>query len=193
MWPFRQKNIQEWDDSALIEAYQKSKNTDFVGELYKRYSHLVVGVCLKYLKDRDSAKDATLEIFENLMEDLLKHSITNFKSWLHSVARNHCLMQLRKQSSKVKQMDHYREAVLTEESAGYIPYEETMQKEALLTDLEKGIQLLKEEQQICIKLFYIQKKTYQEITDLTDYTLNDVKSYIQNGKRNLKIYLTRKQ
>ncbi len=193
MWPFRHKHIKELDDAALIAAYKKSENTDYVGELYKRYSHLVVGVCLKYLKDRDNAKDATLEIFENLMQDLLKHNITNFKSWLHSVARNHCLMKLRQNSSKVKNFEHYQEAVLTEESMGYASYDDVQTKEEQLTDLEKGIQLLKEEQKICIQLFFLHKKTYQEITDLTDYNLNDVKSYIQNGKRNLKIYLTRKQ
>lgn len=193
MWPFRHKHIKEFDDATLIAEYKKSENTDYVGELYKRYSHLVVGVCLKYLKDRDNAKDATLEIFENLMQDLLKHNITNFKSWLHSVARNHCLMKLRQTSSKVKHFEYYQEAVLTEETMGYLPYEETQTKEEQLTDLEKGIQQLKEEQKICIQLFFLHKKTYQEITDLTDYSLNDVKSYIQNGKRNLKIYLTRKQ
>jgi RNA polymerase sigma factor (sigma-70 family) len=53
--------------------------------------------------------------------------------------------------------------------------------------LKKCIDQLKDEQKECIKLFYLEEKCYQEIAESTSYELKKVKSYIQNGKRNLRI------
>ena len=113
---FKSKNIQSLSDNELIIRYKKSDNNLLVGELYQRYSHLVYGVCLKYLKNEEESKDAVLQIFEKLLEDLKKHEIANFKSWLHSVARNHCLMFLRKQQTKLKRVNDYEATYQHEET-----------------------------------------------------------------------------
>lgn len=183
---FKAKNIQSLTDNELIAAYKSKGNNELVGELYKRYSHLVYGVCLKYLKNEDEAKDAVLQIFENLLEDLKKHDIANFKSWLHSVARNHCLMFLRKEQTKQKRVNEY-EATYEHEETFAAPFEvhEKEEKEVKLTKLEEAMTLLKEEQRVCIQLFYIEEKCYNEVADITGYEIKKVKSYIQNGKRNL--------
>lgn len=183
---FKAKNIQSYSDNELISAYKKTDNNSLVGELYKRYSHLVYGVCLKYLKNEDEAKDAVLQIFENLLEDLKKHDIANFKSWLHSVARNHCLMFLRKQQTIQKRVNEY-EATYEHEESFNTPFmvHDKEEKELMLTKLEEAITLLKEEQRICIELFFLKEKCYNEVAEITGYELKKVKSYIQNGKRNL--------
>ncbi len=183
---FKSKNIQEHSDNELIAVYKKGGDNSLVGELYKRYSHLVYGVCLKYLKNEDEAKDAVLQIFENLLEDLKKHDIANFKSWLHSVARNHCLMFLRKQQTLQRRVNEY-EAVYQPEETFETPFSvhDKEEKEVMLTKLEEAILLLKDEQRICIELFYIKEKCYTEVAEITGYDLKKVKSYIQNGKRNL--------
>ena len=183
---FKAKNIQSLTDNELIAAYKSKGNNELVGELYKRYSHLVYGVCLKYLKNENEAKDAVLQIFENLLEDLKKHDIANFKSWLHSVARNHCLMFLRKEQTKQKRVNEY-EATYEHEETFAAPFEvhEKEEKEVKLTKLEEAMTLLKEEQRVCIQLFYIEEKCYNEVADITGYEIKKVKSYIQNGKRNL--------
>jgi RNA polymerase sigma-70 factor (ECF subfamily) len=187
MWLFKPKNNEEYSDNELIALYKKNKDKKYVGELFKRYSHMVYGVCLKYYKNEEQSKDAVLEIFENLMEDLLKHNVANFKSWLHSVSRNHCLMYLRKQQTINKKVNEYEEAMKIE-AAHITPYEieDYEEKETLLTGLEKALKMLKEEQKICVELFFLHEKCYTEIADLTGYSLKQVKSYIQNGKRNLK-------
>jgi len=188
---FKAKNISSLKDSEIIAKYKKQGDTNLVGELYKRYSHLVYGVCLKYLKNEEEAKDAAIQIFENLMKDLKKHEVSNFKSWLHSVSKNHCLMFLRKQQTKLKKVNEY-EAVYQHEEVFEAPFSvnEDLVKEDLLTDLERAITLLKEEQQICIQLFFLEEKCYNEVADITGFSLKQVKSYIQNGKRNLANTLT---
>ncbi|MCB0402658.1 MAG: sigma-70 family RNA polymerase sigma factor [Flavobacteriales bacterium] len=183
---FKAKNISSYTDNELISGYKKSGDNSLVGELYKRYSHLVFGVSLKYLKNEDEAKDAVLQIFENLLDDLKKHEINNFKSWLHSVTRNHCLMFLRKQQTLQKRVNEF-EAVYQEEESFDTPfaYHEKENKEVMLTKLEEAITMLKDEQRICIELFFLKEKCYNEVAEITGYDLKKVKSYIQNGKRNL--------
>ena len=183
---FKAKNIQSLTDNELIVKFKKTGDNSLVGELYKRYSHLVYGVCLKYLKNEAESKDAVLQIFENLLTDLKKHEIANFKSWLHSVARNHCLMFLRKQQTKLKRVNEYEASYQHEEtfSAPFAVHEKE-EKEVMLTKLEQAMTGLKEEQRVCIELFFLKVKCYNEVAEITGYDIKKVKSYIQNGKRNL--------
>lgn len=183
---FKAKDIQSLSDNELIIRYKKNGDNALVGELYKRYSHLVYGVCLKYLKNEDESKDAVLQIFENLLNDLKKHDIANFKSWLHSVARNHCLMFLRKQQTQQKRVNEY-EATYQHEESFDTPFtiHDKEQKEVMLTKLEEALAHLKDEQRICIELFFLKEKCYNEVAEITGYDIKKVKSYIQNGKRNL--------
>lgn len=188
---FNSKNMDSLSDAELVYRYQKTTNKRFVGELFNRYSHLVYGVALKYLKNTDEAKDIVMEVFEKLMTDLLKTDVKNFKAWLHIVSKNQCLMKLRKQNR----------AVGKEQSIETIEYsleaqdqtEEKKLKEQQLTNLEAAIKQLKPEQQSCVELFYLQQKCYQEVADITGFSLKQVKSYIQNGKRNLKLILMKNE
>lgn len=187
---FRIKNIKALTDAELITNYKNKGDTELVGELYKRYSHLVYGVCLKYYKKEDESKDAVIQIFENLLVDLKKHNIENFKSWLHSVSRNHCLMALRKNQTLQKRENEYEYSLGDNhtDTFDFEPHEKEI-KEVQLTALERGMTTLKEEQRICIDLFFLQEKKYEEVAELTGYTTKQVKSYIQNGKRNLANYM----
>lgn len=178
------------EDNQLVDLYKESGNTDAFGILFERYNMLVFGVCFKYFKDADESKDAVMQIFEKLLVDLKKHEIENFRPWLHTVAKNHCLMQLRKKSKQknVRPLDinNLRSDVEFHEvlhhAAGF-------EKEARYNKLEQAITELNAEQKLCIDLFYMQDKSYVEIVEITGFTANEVKSYIQNGKRNLKIKL----
>ncbi|QNF34071.1 sigma-70 family RNA polymerase sigma factor [Adhaeribacter swui] len=177
-------------DEELIRLYQQTKDSNYVGELYRRYTHLVYGVCLKYLKDPEESKDAVMQIFEQLLGVLKKQEVTHFNNWLHVLTRNHCLMQLRAvktKDEKVKALS--RNGLLTEAA----PDEEfpEMLLEAKIEKLEQGLAQIPAEQRQCVELFYLHRKSYKEIADITGFDLNKIKSYIQNGKRNLKIYLDR--
>lgn len=187
---FKIKNIKALTDAELIADYKRKGDAELVGELYKRYSHLVYGVCLKYHKNEDESKDAVIQIFENLLEDLKKHNIENFKSWLHSVSRNHCLMALRKNQTLQKRENEYEYSLGNNntETFDFEPHEKET-KEVQLTALEQGLTTLKEEQRVCIELFFLQEKRYEEVADITGYSTKQVKSYIQNGKRNLANYM----
>ncbi len=188
MWLFgNKKNTNELSDNELIAQFRKSHNAQTLGILYKRYNHLVFGVCLKYLKNEENAKDAVMQIFEELFQDLKQHNIQNFKSWLHSKARNFCLMKIRKQATVNKRHQVYEHSFSPNDAYdNFWEENEENNLEKQLTDLEMAIELLKDEQKECIKLFYLQQKSYAEIVTLTGYELKKVKSYIQNGKRNLK-------
>lgn len=162
----------------------------FVGILYKRYSHLVLGLSLKYLKDKDEAKDAVMQIFEKLLADLLKHKVEFFKSWLYSFSKNHCLMIIRtKQSRLKKEIDLQVHADSFMETESGLHLNNGQEKEKQYESLEKAINELNDDQRKCIDLFYLKNRSYNEIVDITGFTLNEVKSFIQNGKRNLKIKL----
>jgi RNA polymerase sigma factor (sigma-70 family) len=181
------KPLADFEDSELILNYKESGEKVWVGELYKRYRALVYGVCLKYLKDREQSKDAAMHVFEKLLASLLSHEVQHFKSWLYVSTRNYCLMQLRSQKGK------YTEEIspLLVETSPTNHLEDGTELEGNLTKLEKCIETLNAEQKACVQLFFLQEKCYQEVSDNTGYELGKVKSYIQNGKRNLKICMER--
>ncbi|MBT1705573.1 RNA polymerase sigma factor [Chryseosolibacter indicus] len=180
-------NYKNLTDEALIGLYKKSEELTIVGELYSRYTALVYGVCLKYLKNREESKDAVMHIFEKLIISLKEHDINVFKPWLYVTARNHCLMQLR--AMKGKTFEELSPFLM--EFGGNGHQEQGPEVEGNIGKLEKCIQELSHEQKQCVKLFYMEQKCYKEITEDTGYDLNKVKSYIQNGKRNLKICMER--
>ncbi|WP_240186969.1 RNA polymerase sigma factor [Pedobacter nanyangensis] len=175
--------MEEQDDASLVVAYQKSGDLKMLGELYNKYMHLVYGVCFNYFKDEEQSKDAVMQIFEELVSKLRIHQVQNFKSWLHVLTRNHCLMALRKSSRNptVTMEDNFVE------NSDFVHLDIDDTKETQLTIMEKCMETLSEEQRRSVDLFYLQEKCYKEVADITGYDMLKVKSYIQNGKRNLKI------
>lgn len=191
---FQSNNFKKYSDLELIEHYKKTANNKYIGELFNRYTIFVLGICLKYFKDEDKSKDATMQIFEKLLVDLMEHSIQNFRPWLHQVTRNFCLMELRKEQSLLKktiELEHSNSTFMESSSSIHLINEDEKEKEKHLTQLTTCILELKMEQKKCIELFFMQEKCYQEIVDLTNFTLKNVKSFIQNGKRNLKLCMER--
>jgi len=153
-----------------------------LGELYQRYMELVYGVCLKYFKEPETAKDSVMQIFEDLVSKLKKHEVDNFKGWLHQVAKNHCLMQLRTPRN-MKTVEFKTEIVQSEED---VHLNGVLEKEENFRKLEYCLGTLSDEQRNTVKLFYLEGKCYNEIVEMTGLEWNQVRSLIQNGKRNLK-------
>ena len=182
------KNIDSNSDSELLQKYLETGNLEILGELYNQYIHLVYGVCLKYLNDREESKDAVNKIFENLIVEIPKFEIQNFRSWLYVVTKNYCLMQLRKDKTEKKRFEKYSADIFMESTEVSHPIDEAPDS-SLEKSLKRCLEKLKKEQQECIQLFYYENKCYQEISDLLKLEQKKVKSYIQNGKRNLKICL----
>jgi RNA polymerase sigma factor (sigma-70 family) len=174
-------------DTELHALYKQSGDLAIVGELYNRYMSMVYGVSLKYLKDRDESKDAVMQLFEKLVETLKNHEVANFKSWLYVMAKNHCLMVIR--ARKGKNFEEISPFLMESDALTHQDAEPEM--ESNLSKLEKCMETLVNEQKHCVQLFYLQQKCYREISDLTGFDDNKVKSYIQNGKRNLKICMER--
>lgn len=177
------------DDDELLGLYKASGDIAFLGTLFDRYMHLVFGVCLKYLKDEEESKDMTMQVFEKLVIAAKTNDIRNFKGWLHVLAKNECLMLLRSRKHKLTSTS----APINSDNDMEISYTlHPLEEDPLEMDLqglELAISVLPNEQRQCIRLFYLEEKCYKTITALTGYTLNQVKSYIQNGKRNLKIQM----
>ena len=179
------KNISDspLPDKDLVLLYKQTADLKLLGDLYQRYMDLLYGVCLKYFKDTELAKDAVLAIFEELIAKLQKHDVENFKSWVYQVAKNHCLMQLRKDKKFTKaQVDP---EIMQNEEIVHLNGE--LEKEENFKQLDYCLGQLKPEQRQVVELFYLQNKCYKEIADETGIEWNSVRSYIQNGKRNLKI------
>lgn len=175
-------------DQELLDHYYSDHTNEWLGVLLSRYTLLLFGVCMKYVKEEEEAKDCVQQIFIKVLTELPKYKVTYFKSWVYTIARNYCLMRLRDK--------HGRPAALSEEMLAAWD-EDTgrskhLEKDLLLELMTQSLEELGKEQKLCVILFYLEKKSYQEITERTGYTLMQVKSYIQNGKRNLKLMLERK-
>jgi len=166
-----------------VLTYQQSGDLQVLASLYQRYMELVYGVCLKYLQDTEPAKDAVMQVFEELVQKLKKHEVDNFKSWLYTLAKNYCLMQLRSQKNK-KTVSISPELMQNDEE---LHLNGALQKEAEFKKLERCLQTLSTEQKKSVELFYLQNKCYKEIAEETGIEWNKVRSFIQNGRRNLKI------
>lgn len=178
--------FQHISDQELLEKFHTDHDNEWLGVLLERYTLLLLGVCMKYLKDEEEARDSVQQIFLKVIQELHKYKVEFFKSWLYMVAKNHCLMKLRDRHGKVA-------AELTDRMMA-APMEETDRQALLYNDqsldlVEDALKQLNTEQQQCVTLFYLQRKSYQEISEETGYSLLQVKSYIQNGKRNMKIWI----
>jgi RNA polymerase sigma factor (sigma-70 family) len=172
-------------DEELVNSYRLSADISVLGKLYERHMPLVFGVCLKYLKDEELARDAVMGIFEELVVKVKQHEVKQFRSWLYVLSRNHCLMQLRAgKKLPTVGMDEFMEL-----SPVLHPEDNDGNKEEALQALERCIDKLIPAQKQSVRLFYLEERCYKEIAEQTGYTLNEVKSYIQNGKRNLKLCL----
>jgi RNA polymerase sigma-70 factor (ECF subfamily) len=172
------------DDEAQLESYRQGGDLSVLGALFEQYMPLIYGVCLKYLKDEEAAKDAVMGIFEELIIKAKQHNIRQFRSWVYVLSRNYCLMQLRS-GKKVEEIS--LDEVM--EFTTFLHPEENDNKEGALNALQRCMQKLTDGQRQSVSLFYLEEKCYKEVADITGYSMNDVKSYIQNGKRNLKICL----
>ena len=179
---FIKKILSAEDDHVLVQLYRKEGNIDTLGELYNRYMELVYGVCLKYMKEPEDAKDCVINIFEELIIKLKKYEVDNFKGWLYQLAKNHCLMKLRRKKNQPYLID--ADIMHLQEN---IHLDGVMEKETQLNTMEYCIEQLPHEQKQAIELFYLKEKCYKEIADSTHTDINKVRSFIQNGRRNLKI------
>jgi RNA polymerase sigma-70 factor (ECF subfamily) len=167
----------------LLAEYRSTGDLELLGKLYEQYMPLVFGLCLKYFRDEEQSKDAVMQIFEDLVKKLRVHEVTHFKSWLYTLSRNHCLMSLR--SSSKHEMLSIDENFMENEAFVHLNLEDDTEEK--LSIMAKCIDDLPSEQKVSINLFYMEQKCYKEVADQTGFELNKVKSYIQNGKRNLKI------
>ncbi len=185
---FSHMNIKHLTDKELVTYYKNSADKIYVGELYKRYSHLVLGMCISYFKDKEIAKDMVLQIFEKLFVELRKREVESFKAWLTFVVRNYCISELRKFQTKQKHETGYQYEVqmqMVAEDADLLRLEEKK-----LEELSKAMNHLNPFQKRCNELFYLKDMSYAQIVELTGFSVNEVKSYIQNGKRNLKLLMS---
>lgn len=170
------------EDKELLQAFYADGNNHWLGILLQRYTTLLLGVSMKYLKNEEDAKDSVQQIFLKVIAELQKYKVDYFKSWLYMVAKNHCLMKLR---------DKHKTPGELNENLDYADDEKEnrisiVEKENVLIRLEKAINGLNQSQRVCITLFYLQKKSYQQVAEQTGFSLLQVKTHIQNGKRNLK-------
>lgn len=170
-------------DSELLKRFYSDLDNKWLGILLPRYTVMLLGVCMKYLKNEDDAKDCVQQVFLKVISELPKYEVDYFKSWIYMVAKNHCLMKLRGDKNYPVEIT---ENLLQTEA---VPEDKKkhLQKEEMLTSLEEALKELNEEQRKCVNLFYLQKKTYAEVAEISGYSMLQVKSHLQNGKRKLKI------
>lgn len=190
MWLFKKKEF--LSDEELVIAYYQGGDKQLLGDLFEKHVKTVYGVCLFYFGDKDKAKDAVMQIFEKLIAELRKTPVKNFKGWLSFVVRNYCISELRKTKSRRFVNESYLDFELTETTAEAEEKIAGVNDGLLLEYMQACLPQLKEEQRLCLELFYLQNLSYQQISNKTGKSLNEIKSRIQNGKRNLKLLIEEK-
>jgi RNA polymerase sigma factor (sigma-70 family) len=183
----KEKDYHHITDQQLLENFYKDHDNKWLGVLLQRYTLLLLGVSMKYLKNEEEAKDCVQQIFEKVILELQKYRVTYFKSWLYMVVKNQCLMRLREKQNKMT-----IDIPETLPAAPETDKEELWQNELTMELMNESLLELSPEQQQCVTLFYLHKKSYQEISESAGYSLLQVKSYIQNGKRNLRLMIEKK-
>jgi RNA polymerase sigma-70 factor (ECF subfamily) len=189
----RNDALKNLSDAELVAGYRENGNREYFAEITERYMHLVYGLCYKYFENRDDAGDAAMEIFEVMMHDIPKFDIRTLKNWICIVSRNHCLKKLTKLRSTDRKKFQYQK--VQDKYVEFDPEKALGEKDFKELNLEKladALESLNDAQKICVKMFYLDDKSYVEVAGETGYSLKQVKSYIQNGKRNLRIFLTSK-
>jgi RNA polymerase sigma-70 factor (ECF subfamily) len=176
-------------DHELVAEFTSTLDIQFAGELHNRYADLIYGVCLKYLKHPENAQDSAVAVFEELVAKIPKHSIENFKGWLYMLTKNHCLMRIR--SGKKAHTVNIDAELMQSEDPTHL--DGVLEKEENLVQLEYCMGELAIEQRQAVALFYIEGKCYNEISALTGIEWNKVRSYIQNGRRNLKLCIEKQK
>ncbi len=182
---FLRRNISKLTDEELLSQYKLTGKADYFGTLYDRYIPLLYGVCLKYLNDADKSQDAVMQLFEDLLPKVANYDIAVFRTWIYTVVKNHCLQILRKESKEIT-VDFGVNIMESDEILHLLNEEESDADSERMQALRSCMQKLPEQQRICIGHFFMDEMSYADIADITGYALNKVKSYIQNGKRNLK-------
>jgi RNA polymerase sigma-70 factor, ECF subfamily len=180
-------------DEIILKEFISTGDIDLLGDLYSRYMHLVYGVCLKYFKNSEEAKDAVMFIFEKLMIEIPRHKIENFKNWLYMVVKNYCLMEIRTKRSQDVKLDEWKKETIFFMENDHLLHPIDKEDGDMERALYDCIERLKDDQKQCIKQFYFENKCYNEIAACLGLDENKVKSYLQNGKRNLKICLEGKK
>jgi RNA polymerase sigma-70 factor (ECF subfamily) len=173
------------EDKELLENFYKDHNNEWLGILLPRYTLLLLGVCMKYLKNEEDAKDCVQQIFLKAINELHKYRVEYFKSWIYMIAKNYCLMKLRDKGKYTSEINERINATVDEAE----PKDVLVEKDRTMNELMSALEQLNKEQQQCVILFYLEKRSYQEIASATGYTMMQVKSHIQNGKRNLRLLL----
>ena len=179
------KDLHKYSDAELLSFYRRTRKPDYLIGLYERYMPLVYGVALKYLKNVPDAQDAVMQIWEELFEKVLHHDIQVFKAWLYSCVRNYCLMELRRRSGN--NFVGWFGSSKFPNAIEYIRDTDPQEKA-----LQECMEALPEKQRLCIRYFFMDELSYKEIGQTSGFTLKMVKSFIQNGKRNLQLCLERK-
>jgi RNA polymerase sigma factor (sigma-70 family) len=176
-------------DQQLMEYFYVDEDNQWLGVLFQRYTLLLFGVCMKYLKNEEEAKDAVQQVFLKAITELHRYRVQYFKSWLYMVAKNYCLMKIReKQGKPFTSLDELQIPDETDPAAAY----QLIEKDRQLELMKESMDELNGDQKQCVTLFYLEKRSYQEISSATGHSIMKVKSHIQNGKRNLKIIMDRK-
>jgi RNA polymerase sigma factor (sigma-70 family) len=176
-------------DRELLEHFYRDHDNQWLGILLQRYTLLLLGVCMKYLKNEEEAKDSVQQVFLKAITELHKYKVDFFKSWIYMVAKNHCLMKLRSRQAKIPVEINEK---LMAASEAETDKQALLRNDVTLDAMATALKELNNEQQVCVTLFYLQKKSYTDISEETGYTMMQVKSHIQNGKRNLKILIEKK-
>jgi RNA polymerase sigma factor (sigma-70 family) len=188
MWLRNKKTMSKLSDEQLVTRYRNDSDMDALAFLFDKYIDLIFGVCMKYFKQAQDSEDGTMAVFEVLVKKLKTHEVHNFKSWLYVLTKHYCLQKLRRRATTLTNDSEDILMQLVDE----VHPDDVDLIERRENGLRECIQKLPAEQRRTVELFYFESKSYVEIADTLSVDKEKVRSFIQNGRRNLRVCMNKK-
>lgn len=140
---------------------------------------------LSFTKDVDAAKDIVQEGIIRMWKGVEKLSeIENHTAWAIRITRNLCIDHQRKFKANVVDLD----GALGIAATSITPDREVMVQDQLSV-VQKGLDKLTEQQRTAMVLREVEGHTYQEIADLMNENINQVKILIHRGRLKMKSFI----
>ncbi|MEL6655687.1 MAG: sigma-70 family RNA polymerase sigma factor [Bacteroidota bacterium] len=181
------KSQDQKSDEELVRQFQQSGDRFLLGLLLRRYSQSILGTCHYYLRQPQDAEDAAMEVCELIVRQLQKpKEIKRFKDWVFIIARNYCFRKLKDNKRLTELSTEWEKDFLNSDVQYELGDTLYVQEEALYARVDAEIQQLNEQQRLCLTAFYWQGEKYKDIAARYGMTTDEVRSAIQNGRRNLR-------
>ncbi len=180
--------MREMELEAVVRLAGQGESEAFA-ELYRRFAQRVQGLCRHMLGSKESAEDATSEVFMRLQRSVNSYDgSVPFQSWLFSIASHYCVDRLRSRQVRQRWMVDADADSLPQPSTDPSPLTEAIAAERD-AEVRDAIARLPEKYRLPLVLRYYSDLSYDEIAHQLDLKRPTVATLIFRAKQEMRLAL----